>query len=102
MIKNFKCKRCGSCCKVVPHLTKTDIDRIKKLGFKEDFFVETIGNINLMKMKNNKCIFLEIKAKPACKIYNSRPRICRLYPTELRKNGDCRPEKLFSDKIFQK
>ena len=102
MLKNFKCKRCGDCCRVVPHLTDNDISRIKKLGFKEGFFVERIGNINLMRIEKDKCVFLNDGKRTSCKIYNSRPRICRLYPTELRKDGDCRPEKLNSDKIFQK
>ena len=100
MLKNFKCKRCGDCCRVVPHLTKRDIERIKKLGFKKDFFVESISDINLMKMKNNKCVFLKDEKKTSCKIYEARPRICRLYPTEVRDNGDCKPEKLSSDKMF--
>ena len=96
---NFKCKRCGSCCLISPFLTNKDITRIKKLGFKEDYFVETLKGKKFMKLVNNKCVFLDNKNKiTSCQIHNSRPDTCRKYPTEIRENGDCRPEVLGFDK----
>jgi len=100
MLKNFKCKRCGDCCRISPGLSRKDIDRIKKLGFKEEFFVEKVRGIRLMKTTNDKCIFLLDEGKTSCRIYKARPRICRLYPAVLGKDGGCKPEKLQSDAIF--
>ena len=102
MPKNkFKCKRCGEC-RNLPRLSKKDIQRIEKLGFKKEYFVEKdFRNINYMKEGNEKCIFLKRNKKAGCKIYKARPDICRLYPTKLM-NNDCKPETLTSDRLFIK
>lgn len=101
MLKNFKCKRCGSCC-YSPRLYKKDVERIKKLGFKKDFFVEKdFRGFRYIKEKNGWCMFLIKGKKAACRIYPERPKICRLYPSRLI-NGSCKPEKLVSDKLFEK
>ena len=98
MLKNFTCKRCGSCCNP-PRLYKPDIERIKKLGYKEEEFIyrDNLNN-NYLKDKNNWCMFLK-KTKPAsCKIYKDRPKVCRLYPSEL-VNGSCKPVELAFDRL---
>src|SRR3989339_270711 len=94
MLKNFKCKRCGECCRS-PRLYRADIARIKKAGHKKEDFVyaDNFGS-NYIKDKKGWCIFLKKnKETNSCIIYEFRPKICRLYPTELI-NGSCKPEKL--------
>jgi len=101
MIKDFKCKRCGKCC-YPPKLYFMDILRIKKQGYKEEDFVERDfrGIPYLKEQKNGKCTFLGKNKKiSSCKIYQHRPRICRLYPTEL-VNNSCEPEELAFDKFI--
>jgi len=69
---------CIACCvETEMPLTKADIDRIEKLGFKRaDFTVETEEEIRLRNRKKI-CIFLE---NNKCSIYVSRPEGCRIYP----------------------
>ena len=84
---------------ISPFLSDEDIKRITKLGYKEENFVQTFRNKRFMKLVDGKCIFLDNKNKIAnCKIYKTRPETCRLYPTEIRDDGDCRPEMLKFDK----
>ncbi len=108
MLKNFKCMRCGECCRS-PRLYKTDIERIKKLGYKaEEFaYIDNFGQ-SYINDKNGWCIFLNKrytnlnkKVKLAfCEIYNSRPRICRLYPAKLI-NKSCKPLKSAFDEYLE-
>ena len=103
MLKGFKCNRCGKCC-YPPRLYSKDIKRIKRAGYSEESFIErSIGNIPYLKeQKNGKCAFLKQNQKSSsCKIYDCRPKICRLYPTRLL-NGSCEPEKLAFDSIISK
>jgi uncharacterized protein len=69
---------CATCCvETEMPLTKSDIERIEKLGFKRsDFAVETTGEIRLRNRKYL-CVFLE---DCKCSIYLSRPEGCRIYP----------------------
>lgn len=80
---SFKCKGCGKCCQghgVTP-LTKKDIERIEKKGYK-NFYVAHIGKYVLWHKKgNSKCIFLNNVNE--CSIYNYRPQACRNYSNEL-------------------
>lgn len=97
--KSFKCKRCGACCRISPFLTENDIQRIKRLGFKEDYFVEELRGKKFMKLVDGKCVFLDDSKKLTfCKIHESRPKTCREYPVEVREDGDCGPESLSFDK----
>jgi len=100
MLKNFRCKRCGECCRS-PRLSKTDIKGIKKGGYNEEEFVENFPMGNYIKENKGWCIFLVKEKKAFCKIYKARPSICRQYPSELI-NGSCKPEKLASDRLFEK
>ncbi len=99
------CKRCGECC-TSPRLSRKDIERIKKAGYKEEDFVyrDNFGNA-YMKEKNGYCIFLrrnkEGKWKTSCLIYGIRPRVCREYPSRLI-NGSCKPERLAFDDFIEK
>lgn len=96
---SFKCKRCAECCKyTIVKLFKEDIERIKKAGYKEDFFVRYDSHIKSPVLRNEKgsCVFLEKKkGKYQCKIYDIRPRVCRLYPfVESDEVEDCKPQLL--------
>ena len=80
---NFKCKRCGYCCTLLPKLSEDDIARIEKSGFGRDYFLE-IGRMGdfRIKMADNKCIFLERDGNRfKCRIYEFRPEVCRIYPS---------------------
>ena len=94
---NFRCNRCGSCC-LSPFLSKKDIEKIKKLGYQEDYFVEQLDSKRFMKNIDGKCIFLKKGRITECRIYNARPKTCIKYPSEIRDNGDCKPEVLAFDK----
>jgi len=97
----FKCKKCGECC-YSPRLSKKDIKRIEKLGFKKEEFIEKdFRNFSYIKEINGYCMFLKRNKKASCKIYKARPTICRLYPSKLI-NNNCKAEKLASDKLFGK
>ncbi len=97
--KDFRCERCGLCCLISPFLSPADIKRIRKLGYDEDFFVQKLRGKKFMKLKDGRCVFLSIKRKKAtCAIYKARPETCRLYPSELRQDGSCRPEFLRFDR----
>ena len=71
-------KKCITCCqKTEMILTKEDIKRIEKNGFKkEDFSIKNNEYINLKNI-NNKCFFHDGKK---CIIYPIRPVGCKLYP----------------------
>ena len=99
-MKNFKCSRCGACCKISPWVSAKEIKKINRFGYK-DFVEQSPDGLFFLKMKNDQCIFLNQNKKTSCKIYKSRPTTCRLYPVAIRPNGDCRPEKLSSDKLFK-
>lgn len=101
MLKDFKCKRCGECCRT-PRLNKKDIRRIKESGYKEEDFVyvDNLGN-KYIKDKNGWCMFLKKVKTASCKIYSVRPKICRLYPRELR-DGSCKPMELAFDRYLKR
>jgi len=82
-MKPHSCKtRCGYCCTLRVRLKWLDILRIMRAGYKKkDFVVRGSDGKRYIKMIGNKCFFLEKKnKKPSCKIYEHRPRVCRLYP----------------------
>ncbi len=57
-------------------LTNSDIKKIRELGFKNFFRVNKFG-VKLLRNYDGKCTFHNGKI---CKIYDSRPMGCRLYP----------------------
>ena len=98
--ENFKCNRkCADCCK---HLTvklyKKDIEEIKKEGYDEDFFMGYDGCIKspVLKIENDKCVFLGKEGEEYyCKIYQIRPKVCKLYPfINSDKAESCKPNLL--------
>lgn len=101
MLKNFKCKRCGSCC-YPPRLYPADIKRIKKAGYEDFVYVDNLRNKYMKDKRNTKCIFLKKKGKIyECSIYSYRPKICRQYPSEL-VDGSCKPKKVIFDELAGK
>jgi Fe-S-cluster containining protein len=69
---------CVACCiETEMPLTKDDLKRIEKLGFKWiDFTVEAEGETRL-KNRGKICFFLK---DGKCMIYENRPEGCRIYP----------------------
>ena len=69
--------RCNVCCvETRMPLSKDDIKRIQKLGYRlKDFAIKTVDGWRL-KNRAGRCVFLE----EGCKIYPYRPEGCRVYP----------------------
>lgn len=89
--KNLKCNRCGHCCTLLLNLTDNDIERIKKLGYKEEEFIEEQLGMKYMKLIDHKCFFLRKNNKGYyCEIYKDRPNICRIYPSYDRAIRECK------------
>ena len=69
---------CSLCCyKTSMPLTRLDINRIVKLGYKIRDFAEKVSGCWRLKNVNGKCFFLDGNL---CQIYKYRPYGCRLYP----------------------
>ena len=67
-------------------LSKYDIEKIKKIGFKKDFFVRKDNGFFKIKNKNGRCVFHNGKK---CLIYDIRPEGCKLYPLVFSDEYDC-------------
>ncbi|MCX7698128.1 MAG: YkgJ family cysteine cluster protein [Candidatus Goldbacteria bacterium] len=84
-IIDFKCKKCGNCCRRgFVYLKEEEIKNISsflKINTKQ-FIKEYTENIlwlgKVLKFKNNKCIFLT--DNNLCLIYEIRPYQCRTFP----------------------
>ena len=79
----YECKKsCGYCCTLRVRLSLLDIIRIMKAGYKKkDFLDKDLKGKPVIKMIKGKCYFLYRKnGKARCKIYESRPKTCRIYP----------------------
>ena len=77
----MECLECGDCClETEMLLSKKDMDRLEKKGFKSKYFSRQ-NNEGYVVLKNRKghCIFFDVEQK-RCKIYEDRPMGCRLYP----------------------
>lgn len=79
--------KCIQCCKETKMLlSDNDINRIKKLGYTYDFFVEKNKGWLQLKNKEGLCVFHNgIK----CSIYKNRPEGCQLYPIIYDKDNNC-------------
>lgn len=95
--ETFKCDRtCADCCKYLTvKLYKKDIEAIKRAGYDKDFFMEFDRHIRnpVLKVKDENCVFLsKKKGKYYCRIYNIRPKVCKLYPfVNSNKVESCKP-----------
>ena len=73
-------KYCGKCCyNTEMMLTEEDIERIAKLGYSREYFVDTTGSFPRLRNVSGHCVFLDEKTG-RCMIYDHRPLGCRLYP----------------------
>jgi len=93
----FRCKRCAVfCCKLGgPPVTESDLKRIAKMGLNPYEYVEPLTSRHnwrvdavgaLKRKKDGSCIFLKYDESAGlyeCRIYESRPSLCRLYPFEF-------------------
>ncbi|RLE72468.1 MAG: YkgJ family cysteine cluster protein [Thermoprotei archaeon] len=78
--KRDYCTKCGKCClETEMILLRSDIERIKSLGYDESFFVREIYGYKVLKNANGHCVFYNPLTKK-CRIYPARPIGCRLYP----------------------
>ncbi|MFC1768496.1 YkgJ family cysteine cluster protein [Nanoarchaeota archaeon] len=81
--KNFKCDRkCGECCKKLSVIiTKRETNKLEKLGY-SDFVEADLGTKGFVLRRNSRgCVFLKKERNNyICKIYDHRPRICKIYP----------------------
>lgn len=86
----YNCKkRCGYCCTLRVKLSWLDILRIM-LAKERGFAVKGTDGKRYIKMIGSKCYFLTKKnGKPFCRIYNYRPRACRIYPYFNRDVKNC-------------
>jgi|APSaa5957512535_1039671.scaffolds.fasta_scaffold335231_2 Fe-S-cluster containining protein len=94
---NFECTKCGECCRPIVLLSEEDIKRIEALGLTDFIDIDPLNEVTtkILKQKNHVCMFLErVGDEFKCKIYNSRPEICRQYPFNggIKKIDDCRPK----------
>jgi len=78
--ENFICSKCGKCCSMTLVVSNYDILKIKKQGY-TDFYEQDILGRNVLKMNNDKCIFLkEVDGSFLCAVYEVRPKGCSDYP----------------------
>lgn len=79
--------KCIKCCKETKMLlSEKDIERIKKLGFSYEFFVDQINGWLQLKNREGLCVFQNGKQ---CAIYKNRPEGCQLYPLIYDKDNNC-------------
>ena len=108
--KNFKCERCGECCKAYTViLDDEDIKNIISLGYEKESFAEKDLNPEnaeiryVLKRDHGQCIFLQYaNNKATCLIYEQRPKICKIYPFFHEKLISCKPKELSKSYHFSK
>jgi len=92
--KEFSCKRCGHCCRLLVQVSEKDISRLEKVGYKRKDFLEKKKDKYYIKRINGYCPWLKIENGNAkCKVYEYRPNICRIFPRKKIfkiKANDCR------------
>jgi len=78
------CSNCGVCCTETEMLlSKEDIKRIEKKGFRKKYFMK-INNEGYAQLKNydGYCVFYSLE-KRQCSIYSDKPSGCGVYPVIL-------------------
>lgn len=103
------CKRCAECCKNHPFvdLSHNEIKTLEKAaGLHFDIFTNQKGNkveeYFLQFKDNGFCFFLnENNGIFSCAVYESRPEICKNYPSKPRQKDlcDANMQKLLGDTI---
>lgn len=93
--------KCIECCKETNMLLSyQDIERIKKLGYDDAFFIKRHHGWLQLKNKNGRCVFHN---GTKCTIYENRPEGCTLYPVVYNAitksailDAECPQQKCFS------
>ncbi|MCB2147905.1 MAG: YkgJ family cysteine cluster protein [Deltaproteobacteria bacterium] len=83
------CRRCADCCKKFPfvELTENEIERLERVtGLPFEVFTnpkgKTIEEYFLKFRENGYCFFLDENDDTySCRVYESRPEICRNFPS---------------------
>ena len=97
ILLNETCKKCGACCKNYPfiELSKNEISTLWQLTkLHSDVFTyqkDKIAEEYFLQFKENgDCFFLiEDNGCYSCSIYESRPGICKNYPSNPRQEETC-------------
>ena len=86
----FRCRRCGNCCRWPGHVHVTDreVDAIAAmLGMSPEDFIETYTRLtedrrglSLIENELGHCIFLENTEPATCRIDENKPQQCRDFP----------------------
>jgi len=96
-MKDFECLHCGFCCKLEVTLDRDDIKRIRNAG--QRHFYRKKQNEFFLRKRGKYCVFYSDK----CRIYDARPRICRMFPfkTEVM-SENCTQRKDFYAEVNRK
>lgn len=82
----LNCNFCGLCCTLAVKVSEKDVRKIEKGtgADRKDFTRKSVsGDTLLKKKKDGWCTFFELKKGVGrCKIYDSRPSICRDFPAK--------------------
>jgi Fe-S-cluster containining protein len=78
---SHKCVKC--CIETRMPLSRSDVDRISKQGYRFKDFVVKWGKERRLRNINGRCVFLR---EDGCVIYPFRPEGCRLYPLVFNEN----------------
>ncbi len=95
--RNFKCTKCGECCRPLVKVDEEDIQRIEQAGYKREDFLDYGPPDSLqkdvLKQKDDVCMFLKRNGEEfVCTIYDHRPKNCQIYPFYKKiKIEDCVP-----------
>lgn len=93
----MKCARCGRCCKeTMMEISEKDAQRLKDMGFEEEGF-SIVGEDGILRLRNvdGRCFFLSEDGN-TCKVYDSRPLGCDIYPVNCDEEG-----RVFLDEFCQ-
>ena len=77
----MRCSHCGKCCENTEMpLSKADIKRLEKAGFRREDFVQ-YDSRGYARLQNREgyCVFYD-KKRRRCRVYKYRPLGCRIYP----------------------
>jgi len=91
------CTRCGFCCQLEVAISREDIQRLRKAGYKS--FIRRGKRENFLRKKGKYCIFYD----NGCRVYPHRPEICRVFPFRERKMSEyCTRRNDFYAKVSRK
>lgn len=102
MVENFKCIRCGACCRWPGYvrLAGDEIEQIAEfLNISTDKFIEEYTylthdrkSLTLIDQEDGSCVFYRHSDPPACFIQEVKPEQCRTFPEKWAHQGwenDC-------------